>query len=54
MNIAKKKEKKDRFIADIKDIMKTRTFLPDDAIEFFAFNLWYVVDYLRGYFTAER
>ena len=44
---------KEKFVNDIKEILKRNTFRDEKWLEAFAHDVWYVKDYLKGYFTAD-
>ena len=44
---------KEKFINDIKEILNRKTFRNEKWLEAFAHDVWYVKDYLKGYFTAD-
>ena len=46
--------KKEKFINDIKTLLSERTFPQEWWLDCFSHDLWYVKDYLRGYFTAQK
>lgn len=44
---------KEIFINDIKEILRKKPFRDEKWVEVFAHDVWYVKDYLKGYFTAD-
>lgn len=47
-------KEKERFIQDISRILSGKTFRSNNYVKDFALDLWYLKDYLKGYFMGKE